>query len=374
MKNQLFYLAIILFPCLSKAQNVGIGTVSPQAKLEVRNASRSDVKIRTNNYTDTTKLIFSNRDGTEAGTDFNISSRAESGLVISSASDLTANTHDSIMKLTPNGRVGINNSTPLERLDVGGNINLSGTIKANGVDGTAGQVLMKNSSGAFEWGDGSQYKNLVGFKAGSSSFSNTLYTWTIPASVTKIIVEAWAGGGGGAYGGGGGGGGYAATEWVVIPGATVNITVGASGLGAASSSTNGGNGAHTIVDISSLQLVALGGEGGQLANGGYPGRFSTNTGSLRIYGQSGVAGEATQDMYGQYNATVFYTALRFGSGGQGGNTQLAQKNGGFYSFNNSTLLPIKTLYGQIGSEPGGGGGGSSTGGGYGGPGLVIIHY
>jgi hypothetical protein len=47
--------------------------------------------------------------------------------------------------------VGIGNPTPNEKLDVTGNINVTGTIKANGVDGTAGQVLAKNASNNMAW-------------------------------------------------------------------------------------------------------------------------------------------------------------------------------------------------------------------------------
>jgi|GEM_PF-4636566 len=41
---------------------------------------------------------------------------------------------------------GIGTISPSQKLDVNGNINLTGTIKANGVNGTAGQVLMKNNT------------------------------------------------------------------------------------------------------------------------------------------------------------------------------------------------------------------------------------
>jgi hypothetical protein len=47
--------------------------------------------------------------------------------------------------------VGIGNPNPAEKLDVRGNINLTGTIKANGVDGTARQVLAKNASNNLDW-------------------------------------------------------------------------------------------------------------------------------------------------------------------------------------------------------------------------------
>src|SRR5690606_11223133 len=61
------------------------------------------------------------------------------------------------------------------------------------------------------------------------------YTFTAPAGVTSITVEAWGAGGGGSsitnFGGGGGGGGgaYASSVIPVTPGTSYNIVVGAGG-------------------------------------------------------------------------------------------------------------------------------------------------
>ncbi len=156
--------------------------------------------------------------------------------------------------------VGIGTTTPSEKLDVNGNINVTGTVKVNAVDGTAGQVLMKNSAGVFSWGNVGQYNHTIGFSP-TSILSNTVYSWTVPTSVTKIFVENWGGGGGGASGGGGGGGGYAASEWNVIPGAIFSITVGAGGAGATTSGTDAIDGNSTIVQQGAIQLLAYGGDG-----------------------------------------------------------------------------------------------------------------
>jgi hypothetical protein len=43
--------------------------------------------------------------------------------------------------------VGVGTPTPIERLDVNGNINVNGTIKVNGVDGNAGQVFNEKQYG-----------------------------------------------------------------------------------------------------------------------------------------------------------------------------------------------------------------------------------
>lgn len=268
--------------------------------------------------------------------------------------------------------VGIATTTPSEKLDVNGNVNVSGTIKVNGIDGTAGQVLMKNSAGVFSWGNMAQYNHTLGFSS-TSSLSNTLYTWTVPASVTKVFVECWAGGGGGATGGGGGGGGYAAYEWSVTPGSVFNITVGGGGAGATTATTDAVDGSNTIVQIGTAQLIAYGGDGGHVTIPGFAGEFGASFGAY-YYGQSGTAGECNTESYGVYNATIYYTAIKFGSGGIGGNTQLLQHNGGFRSYNTSTAAIIKNTNSLFGVEPSGGGGADATGGKNGAPGLVIIHY
>jgi phage baseplate assembly protein gpV len=71
--------------------------------------------------------------------------------------------------------VGIGVPVPTEKLDVKGNINLTGTIKANGADGAAGQVLMKNSSGNLAWGDFNNYKHVIGFQASTFTQPSTIY-------------------------------------------------------------------------------------------------------------------------------------------------------------------------------------------------------
>jgi hypothetical protein len=63
--------------------------------------------------------------------------------------------------------VGIGTSTPSERLQVNGNVNVTGTIKINGVDGLPNQVMKKNGSGITVWGPVTRTENLT---IGSSGF------------------------------------------------------------------------------------------------------------------------------------------------------------------------------------------------------------
>ncbi len=50
-----------------------------------------------------------------------------------------------------NGNVGIGNATPVNKLDVNGDINLTGLLKVNSNSGTAGQVLVSNGLGTPGW-------------------------------------------------------------------------------------------------------------------------------------------------------------------------------------------------------------------------------
>lgn len=203
---------LIAFPIILFAQNVGIGTTTPAEKLEIKNAHRSTVKISSNNFTDTSQLIFSNRDGSSAGTDFLITSNQEQGLSFTSKSDFGSNTNDSSLIIKPNGNIGIGVKAPSAKLQVNGNaiitganplefgggltketnagkmgyeiftadaldivgagitsgnrkikfwneggatfagaVNLNGTLQANGNPGTNGQVLTSNGTSAPTW-------------------------------------------------------------------------------------------------------------------------------------------------------------------------------------------------------------------------------
>jgi hypothetical protein len=120
-----------LFVCLciiqaGNAQNVGIGTLTPNANLEIKNPLKSIIKISSRGISDTTVLIFSNRNSFNSGTDMLISSNRQEGLRFFSNSDLPANNRDSIMQITAKGNVGIGTINPLEKFHVNGNIRSNG--------------------------------------------------------------------------------------------------------------------------------------------------------------------------------------------------------------------------------------------------------
>lgn len=55
------------------------------------------------------------------------------------------------MRIKGNGNVGIGNNNPVNKLDVNGSINLTGSLKISGNTGTAGQVLQSNGNNAPVW-------------------------------------------------------------------------------------------------------------------------------------------------------------------------------------------------------------------------------
>ena len=198
--------------------------------------------------------------------------------------------------------VGIGNPTPAEKLDVNGNVNITGALKVNGSAGSAGQVLTSTGNG-LSWGSVSGYKRCVMFQSSSG-------TWTVPPGVTEVMVELWGGGSGGTTNCGGTSGGYARTVQTVTPGSGITYSVGfGSGAGGTTTSAAG----STQVNIGLGNLTALGG-GGVAANQiGYP-QSGTST-FAEYYVAPGNRGTITTSTFGQRTPTIYVQTIRYGSGG-----------------------------------------------------------
>jgi hypothetical protein len=258
--------------------------------------------------------------------------------------------------------VGIGTETPIEKLDVKGNVNISGTIKANGIAGTNGQVLMSTGTG-LSWGSQMNYKKCVMFNTPGSS------TWTVPAGVTEVMVELWGGGSGGTAFNGGTSGGYARTVQTVSPGYTISYTVGNGSTWGAATSANGGNTQATL-PYGYFSASGGGGIGGSTTRG----TVTSGTGYLtEVFYCYGNMGEPTISYFGQKNSTTFVETKKFGAGGQPVgflNTRpvegdvVVYENGSAVSANNS----------QSSRLPGAGGAAGNGSGWAGGIGMVIFWY
>ena len=202
-------------------------------------------------------------------------------------------------------------------------------------------------------------------------------SWTIPADVTKIVVEAWGGGGGGSQYGGGGGGGYIKSHFTVKPGTTISVNVGAGGQGGTTRANTGIATTVTIPDATAATytLYANGGLGaymvGNNINSAYGGGYSINPGYYYYMGMSGQSGTPNIYGYTQTAAGAFFEIINSGKGGDGGNSLNTGGPGGFKIQNGLQAQPAQ------GIEKGGGGGGGIANvfnGAYGGRGKVIIWY
>jgi hypothetical protein len=279
--------------------------------------------------------------------------------------------------------VGIGNPAPAERLDVNGNINVTGTIKANGVAGAQNQVLTTNASGGLAWEDGCQYKNFVSI----SSLLTT--TWVPPAGITRILVEAWGAGGGGNIFAGGGGGGYIKAQFDLTPSSVISLAIGDGGSAATSATAaNGTSTSFTVTEGSTPKTISAFFGSGALylsstnGQGGFSGSYSATSNLSNHYiGYYGQPGQSADKFFYQYNATTFYEKGIAGRGGNAANTSNTGGLGQTYLVNNTTSTLIQRNGNPTaGSLPGGGGASgiqflaTSLIGGVGANGLIIIHY
>ena len=210
----------------------------------------------------------------------------------------------------------------------------------------------------------------IGSAQTSITFPSTT-TWTCPAGVTQISIEAWGGGGAGggatgnpSAGGGGAGGAYVKNATLsVTPGSSYNITVGGTKTGTTGGAQNGNPSSFALTATPAVLLInAVGGNGGLASS-------SNNTSAA---GGAAVAtgniGGTTSNIYGSAGLTG--TGLGGSKGGNGG----ASGGGAAGGLGTTTITPNNgNLYG------GGGSGGKSTdsndrAGGNGAAGQIIISY
>lgn len=239
--------------------------------------------------------------------------------------------------------VGIGTTIPAEKLDVNGNINITGTIKANGLTGTAGQALISTGGGLAWQSIGSAF----GYKKCTMITNTGSGSWTVPAGVTEVMAELWGGGSAGNLYFGGTSGGYARTVQPVMPGNSLSYVVGAGGIAdnGFNSATDGG---QTTVNFSNGAITASGGEKSNLI---YPGAVQSGTSSLsNAYLQFGNLGGVTISSFGQKNATTYTETKYYGTGGLPAGFNIPQERPFITYSENGTLIKAYNVPGTVSTK------------------------
>lgn len=219
---------------------------------------------------------------------------------------------------------------------------------------------------------------------------NSSGSFTVPAGVTSITVEAWGGGGSSGSNsrssGGGGGGAYTRGTITVTPGQILAVTVGLGGVFSTTDSTTDDGGPSSVGVI-----VANGGSRGGVntPSGGVGGTLSINPGGISGFssysggnGGNGTSGNGGGGGGGGASASASgpggdgVNGGNNGSGGTGGlgGISLGPIGGNGGRGANNT---ISSLNSQDGIAPGGGGGGKADSRGNnrnGGSGRVILSW
>lgn len=164
-----FFVCIITIS-ITSAQNIGIGTATPLSPLHLRGTGallRLDAPAPSisfyNNTSQYGSIFFNQADGS-----MNFFTPLISGGSVRISPNNNLNTI-----FTNTGNVGIGLVNPSYKLDVNGDINLTGALRANGATGTARQVLTSNgATGAPEWKNAA-YSNNIRFAVEMSAIHTT---------------------------------------------------------------------------------------------------------------------------------------------------------------------------------------------------------
>jgi len=241
-----------------------------------------------------------------------------------------------------------------------------------------GDILTARDNGRF-YADTPSYTGDIGtITPGSSTTSNTTYTFTPASTLTaNVLMVAGGGGGGGRYNCGGGGAGgllYYANQSITTGAKT--IVVGNGDVGGNGGGQSGFNGKDTT--FTGLTTVVGGGGGSNQNDNGIAGGSGGGGGGGEEsnYSQGGSGGSGTTNQGnaggGGLNATTHgggggggagsagTTATGSGTSGNGGTGKFFGKGSSYTNFGDE--------YGEGGWFAGGGGGGKRSGGSYGIPG------
>jgi hypothetical protein len=355
-------LEVLISIGLMAQNNIGINILNPEYTLDIRSvdiSTRSVVNISNSNNSHFLRLSS----GESKNVDPNIYWSGNSALRF-----IQANAPDAeVARIDEDGNMGIGVIMPVEKLDLDGNMKISGEIKPSGQSGQKGQLLVADGSGTMTWSDPCQYNHFKGYYTDA--------TWMVPDGVTEVKVEIWGAGGGGHSGGGGGGGGYLCGIIPVTPGEILEVEIGLGGNGGTSISA-AGDGDITYIRKGTANYFSFGGEGATTTNPGLGGNSGASNYSLwnQFISFNGYDGESKVVSYAQKNISTFVRIIKFGKGGDGSHTTNTGGAGGLITENESSGVNYDSALGIYGNIPGGGGGSYENSGYSGARGYAIIWW
>ena len=344
MKKLTLLTIALLAIAFGNAQNVGIGTTTPtEGKLQVLSTDSAALLIQNTATPNLTKTgLFFKSDNNYSG---NISTIKTNNLTyrmgLFTYGGSTASTLKERVSILDDGNVGIGTINPTAKLEVAGSLKIS-----NGTEGI-NKVLTSDAIGNATW---TSIGSLAGYKKCKQILATGAGTFTIPADVTEVMVEAWGAGSGAVRTStttsiviqarffGGTSGGYASTTQTVVPGSIISYNV---GLGS-NDNVDGSpilDGGSTTVTFPLGNIIALGGKGftGSLGVAGQPqSGTSTLTNFYTLYGNPGgfptFRGEQT-------SSTDFWKICNYGDGGKPvGMINPSYQRGSVYYFLNGAFL------------------------------------
>jgi hypothetical protein len=384
MKKILFLSSILFVSQTSQAQNVGIGTNLPNGKLHINGYSTGAVPsllITDSTLGNSGKIIFKNN--VRPTRFFSFSGYTFADDAAESYFDVNSDAA-TIATFRGNGNVGIGINTPANKLDVAGDVNFTGALKANYNPGASGQLLQSNGSGASPtWVSitNAGMTNHIRYNHTGAVNTQTNYSFTVPPDITKIFVEAWGGGGGAESNDiGAGGGAYVAAYENVSPGQIIIILVGGGGKQQTVSGFTpipSTNGQSSLVNFTPTREIIAGGGGRGISGSGLStcgaggiGTFSAGMDAIVINGNAGIFTKR-EILHPPTSPTTIYDEYRaFASGGDAGNAPNTGRIGlksvaGFPA--GTTVYQTLAINAMI---PGGGASDNLPGA----AGMVFIHY